>query len=914
MSKRNASSNRTLAILLIIVVIALLAPLLDGMVLALVAALLLIVWRVWARRDGSDLWAGITTIGLVVLAIGLPLVLHGSDATTRNALGVLGLAIAAATFASTEWLRRTLRIFAVLTIVSLGVITFRVGASQTASDTCQQLTDLRRTLAVAQTRNALNEKLAIAKKAADVRKAQGTAKAALPILQKAIVEGGNNRPTPRAKPRLIHAAQDLLNALRQQTGPKITDPDMEEAYGKLVTFNRRFAPAPEVVADRKIWRAANAAIAAQEALTDANASVPTEGVDDSDVSATLPSAASGCPSAATHIDLLTWRSDVYSFRAAVAKNVVGAEKEQSKAAKDKEAADTAKAKAESARDDLLAKLDEGQTDPDDDWMETLQAGAQAMGAEALSWLPGSPVPNRWFWILIFVAALTWWWILERRSNARVAGPVTYTFKPAGDAPSDVGAEDPDDAQHGRADDRPDKKVKPSVVASKEVQEALFAAALTKNLPEPGTTPGSPTTTPLTDIQGLATAADPSKVVEAVLKAVNAVLNAARGSSVKAQVLPPLPDAPQWRVWTRISDASNNRATASNDVAAETAVEACRAAGYWAAATVLANSPRVPRWARWSPQIAEAMAAYESADKPKLDDLKQAVLMAPASGLPLQKLGDELSLSHASMAATEAYARAVTVDPSYNNAVYRLAASLAALSRDRQAWTEAPYSDQVSLIDWLDRAASRLNVTFHHDALGGAGRSELRSLSMTLFDVLAAGLRIDNYFMQYSRRDQRDGMGPLSRVIGPFGARRQALFMIRAARLTVEAAPLEAGGAAGAPSEGEGVDEISPELGDSEGTSPVAGDSEDTSQEYNEVSEFAEDTRSGWHVCYNLACYHAIKRQPDKAIYWLKTALTRPGVEAMARTWADKDPDLESLQGLPRYEQLPLPKSPDTEES
>lgn len=65
--------------------------------------------------------------------------------------------------------------------------------------------------------------------------------------------------------------------------------------------------------------------------------------------------------------------------------------------------------------------------------------------------------------------------------------------------------------------------------------------------------------------------------------------------------------------------------------------------------------------------------------------------------------------------------------------------------------------------------------------------------------------------------------------------------------------------------------------------------------------YAADPRSGWHVCYNLACYYAQQEDgADMAIAWLETALTRPGVEELDGAWLAKDPDLEALATRPRF--------------
>jgi hypothetical protein len=260
----------------------------------------------------------------------------------------------------------------------------------------------------------------------------------------------------------------------------------------------------------------------------------------------------------------------------------------------------------------------------------------------------------------------------------------------------------------------------------------------------------------------------------------------------------------------------------------------------------------------------------------MTDLETAVLKAPASCLLLHKLGDRLSLEGKYFRATGLYARAVTVDPTFDSAVYRLGANLAALSRQGSGWTGATYSERASLIDSLRRAAGTLGVGFVPSGAfeGPDPNATLKQLSANILDCLSTALRAESVLARYSRRDQRDGVGPVPRILLPFGPRRRNLYMVRAAKLTVAAMP----------------------------------------EDEQEIVDFAENPRSGWHVCYNLACYFAINNEPGVAISWLERAVTRPGVEQLSREWLDKDPDLSSLRGLARYKLLPLPGPTSAEES
>jgi adenylate cyclase len=54
------------------------------------------------------------------------------------------------------------------------------------------------------------------------------------------------------------------------------------------------------------------------------------------------------------------------------------------------------------------------------------------------------------------------------------------------------------------------------------------------------------------------------------------------------------------------------------------------------------------------------------------------------------------------------------------------------------------------------------------------------------------------------------------------------------------------------------------------------------------------------VCYNVACLYALEGEPERAIDCLEDAFK---VGFANREWIERDPDLDSLRGLPRFQAL-----------
>jgi hypothetical protein len=759
----------------------------------------LVVWRLLARRNHADLPSGIATAALAVTALAVPacLALWWGAATSWAFWWAVAVALTSAALASTEWLRASLRGFAVLAFVALTALLLRLGSEDLDDVRCAEMHKLAADV------TSLNEK-----KAELLHAAMATAAKARAALGESVRAGG-------AGPGLVAPAQRLVVALGSGD-----DAGLKEATAAL---EAAYQPNAATRADASLVAAADKAVGAAQALD------ALQGVDGPATVASLAAQACGDRQRlVTDVELAGARSAIATYRSSLQPT------DDNKADAEKAATAVADAAERAAR---------GDPDEGTELVSIVQHGASVAGAAALTWLPGAPEPDIWFWVALAVLLLGFWWVVERRSGSMVAGPVSVTFQ----------AVDLEEADKGKQPAKP-------------TQQAVFVTALTKNLREPGSTPGSQTSSPLTDLEGVVTAADPSKLLAAVIAALKKVMSSPRGSTVTAQVLAPLPGDKRWRVFVAVADAATGRTVASRELADESGAEACRVAGYWASAIVLSASPRMPLWARWSPATAHAFAAYDTASEPTVDALRVALREAPASSLVLHKLADQLSLAGEYTTAAELYARAVLVDPTDHTSLYRLAATLAMLARGDAPWSELAYSRQAAAVALLNRAAERAQVSarVETNATAAQRRTDLKLLAVALFERLDHILRPRQVVVRYFRRDQRDAIGGLPSVFTKYGRAARARAAQRAAGLTVDAFSSE-------------------------------------SAAVEKTKKFAKDSRSGWHVCYNLACYYAVQpRGANNAITWLETALTRPGVEELAGDWLAKDPDLESLHALPRF--------------
>ncbi len=433
------------------------------------------------------------------------------------------------------------------------------------------------------------------------------------------------------------------------------------------------------------------------------------------------------------------------------------------------------------------------------------------------------------WIVVGLALVGVWRVIERRSAQRMPGPVQIEFSAAGDT-------------DGKA----------------ESDKATFSAALLQNLPEPSATPGAAAARSVTD---LAEAAGATTVIARVLSSLKTVLTRPGGYVVKASLLAPVPPGADYGLLVRIVDEWTGDQVAVQRLSGPTPLAACTKGGYWAAATILSRSTRVPTWAAWSGATADALAAYDSSGDIPAHALAHAVALAPSSALLLNNLAYEHELAGEHLDALVLYARAVAAHPRYPTARYRLAVSVTTLAFlvDEQ-WKPAPLSTRQRVLDALERAARAIPVDV--PAIPAASddvSGPLRGLAGRLWERLDHDNGRARTVVMLLRVHERDFWWPSARsVFRRFGDLASSRWMVRSARLVIDPARLA------------------------------------------DVEALASDRRSWWHVSYNLACFHARAGRPLDALRWLETALERPGSGQLGHGWLERDPDLSTLHGEPRF--------------
>jgi hypothetical protein len=470
------------------------------------------------------------------------------------------------------------------------------------------------------------------------------------------------------------------------------------------------------------------------------------------------------------------------------------------------------------------------------------------------------------WVTLLVVALALWRIVERRSAAQMLGPVTQELTTAAvkeEAKPATATAEPEPA--------PTEPKKEGAVTSNDeaAQKAAFRSALLVNLSEPAAAPGATTPTQVTDLAELTSVSGLSKLVTAVAS----VVTKPGGFTVKGDVLGPTEKGGEWSVVTKVTDAWTGDQVAVRTLAGPSPVEACRAAGLWAAAFVINRSSRVPAWAQWSPSSATALAGDPSSKEVATEALENAIAEAPTSGLLLAELGYAYDIAERRLDALSLYARAVALYPRYLVTRYRFAVSLGMMTKD--VWAMAPLWERKRITKELERTFFRLQV----DSTEVAGLQSVTDDDVAeRFRLLAEEVHADlennvhwwNWTVQVFRRSERSVVWPRLRSMwGAFGRGTRWLWLVRSARLAVSFAP---------------------------GTS-LGSDAQAT---YETITATARRVGSFWQLSYNLACFHARTGDVDTALDWLETALERPGGGQVAGEWLEKDPDLASLRATDRF--------------
>jgi hypothetical protein len=503
------------------------------------------------------------------------------------------------------------------------------------------------------------------------------------------------------------------------------------------------------------------------------------------------------------------------------------------------AAVTGEERDQKALDALLAaEPDDDPPDEETTLLTALTEGPEAIARSATGEDTAPLVPGPLGWVLLGAGALSLWGALLRRNARQLAGPVKLEGE---------GGEDVD-----------------------------LRIAVLQNLAEPGAAPGASTANPVTNLLDVAGPGlgRVKKIVEAVL----AVIGRRYGYTVHADIAksgadskgPPsaaegkaAPPAPT-SVLVRVKDLQSEATLGAHVVQDDDAVVAVRAAGLWAAGFILERSSRVPAWAAWDPDSANAVATSQ-AQQPTLEEVKEAARSAPNSGLLLVLLGARYELHSQQREAVGVYARAVAGHPTYLTARYRLGVSLGMLSNDpSEQWTAASPDVRSPVLAALRLAARRLGLdeklAGELQRMAAANGEDHKDALRKMAEELLLNLEVEARFLPILasslRRSERDVFRPL------LDRKERSRFH----DLVWSASAIYTG-----------------DVGD--------------------VIRKADAPGSWWQVSYNAACAKARSGDAQEAMRLLEQCLSRLGAQQLKAEWVKTDPDLQSLHGWPRFDRF-----------
>ena len=470
-------------------------------------------------------------------------------------------------------------------------------------------------------------------------------------------------------------------------------------------------------------------------------------------------------------------------------------------------------------------------------LSALNDGPQALWAGATRDNLRPLVPGPLGWVLLGALALGIWGALLRTNAMQAAGPVSIQ----------------DDGKDGKL-------------------LSVLRLALLENLTEPGTAPGAGTTNPVTDlIEAVGGGLGPiGKILDVVYK----VAGRRYGYEVTTDLS--VDDVTHGTtVLVKLKSIAGQQTLATERIDRETGEEAMRAAGLWAAGKILEMSTRVPSWAAWNADTAEALATAFLADPP-IAQLEAAVANAPGSGILLAMLGQRYERAGRRLDAISVYARAVAAHPRYIVARYRLGAALAA-ARDDVAWEQASEVERAQLWRWLERAALALRIPacVMPKPEEETQRVMFMKQACRFLGELDVDTRLWHRLVSGLRRSERDAIAPVA--------------LIHWTKPSARFHPL--------------VKSIC--MAYAEGKDFHA----------DRLISYASKPRRWWQVSYNAACglaYHLPAPAPDgspdpagqhlrdRAMSMLEQALLKPGIEQLSAEWVQQDIDLADLRGDPRF--------------
>lgn len=778
---------------------------------------------------------------LVLLSIGLAfefgILAYFADIGRVPRVGLPLAAFVIALFvASTNWRPRSLRVSAILAVVLLALVVFDIGRVELRknanADELAELAVAQSTVRELETDLADLDKVRESSRATALRNAQQDLNAAIAEVGKQYPNAGDRQS------ELPGVAQAINSALR----PVQSDDVTENVTSALAAFKENVYLVPTSPAIAALDNAVDRAVENYDALRVPSPAAVKKAINDAchasdgavsnDTSAgelTCTTVWDVPPTLALLIvQLAPFRQALFgrqgSATAAAAAALTDSESDRTlavaMAAERLELAKYRQAVLGRAEDDAAvqqatAALTSVQTEPPSPATETysvvdaMVAGAQAI-ATALS-EPGPPILIEMAgWILLALLALGFWRVVERRSFGQLPGPVTIELKTATSSlasPGENGEGGKDGGNDGAASEAPPTSAgraesggEPSPAPAKPdvaAQQAVFRVALLQNLTEPGALPGASALLPLTDL--LEIPGVKQTWLTPLVTAIKSILAAPRGCAVSGDVVPPGKPGADWVVLVRVSDVATGEEVDVCTQVGKTDVQACLAAGYWAATVVLARSTRIAGWARWNKNTAAALAAFDDPSTRTIDDLKKAVALAPASGVLLQKLAARYDLEKRLVDSLSLSARAVAAHPRYTVARYRLAGSLNMFADNvAENWLPASISEKRRLMGQLKRASGAVNIDWTAPMIRLAGTDSavesatiFRKLAKAFFNDLIRDSSRRGLLTRALRRSERDAWW-LAGVakFGKFSPGQVARWSVKSAALICDSAILD----------------------------------------------------------------------------------------------------------------------------
>ncbi len=473
-------------------------------------------------------------------------------------------------------------------------------------------------------------------------------------------------------------------------------------------------------------------------------------------------------------------------------------------------------------------------------LDAVQDGPQALWVAATHQNLRPLVPGPLGWVLLGALALGIWGALLRTNAQQPAGPVSIQ----------------DDAKNDRL-------------------HSVLRLAVLQNLTEPGSAPGASPTNPVTDL--IEAVGGPLGPVGKILDVVYKVVGRRYGYEVSTDISTDA-DSQRTTVLVKLKSIAGDQTFATQRIDRDTDEHAVRVAGLWAAGKILEMSTRVPSWAAWNADTAEALSTAFLEDPP-IEQIEAAARNAPGSGLLLAMLGQRYERAGRRLDAIEAYAKAVAAHPRYVVARYRLGAALAAM-RDDVSWQQAGTGERAQLGRCLERAAIALHIPVPPVALRSSDAQVQRKTFMDLARHFLHDLDVDtrlwHRLVSAFRRSERDSIAPLQLIHWSTPGARFHPLVKSVCMAYAEGAQFRS----------------------------------------DRLVGYASKPRRWWQVSYNAACglaYHlpaqaaagspaAASREAlrDKALAMLEQALLKPGIEQLSAEWVQQDVDLAELRADPRF--------------